>query len=98
MQLTLRQAAAYLGVSDSTARRWIGERALPVHEVNERLYLNAVELWEWATERGVAVSRSLLEHAGRAPDEVPPMSELLRTGGIFYDIEAVDKGELLRKF
>ena len=67
MQLTLRQAASYLGVGESTVRRWIGERALPVHEANERLYLNAVELWEWAVEHGVTVSRSLLEHARARP-------------------------------
>lgn len=98
MQLTLRQAAGYLGVSDATARRWITERALPVHEVNERLYLNAVELWEWALEHRVNVSRSLLDHARRVPDAVPSMSELLRAGGIFYDIEATDKPALLREF
>jgi PTS system nitrogen regulatory IIA component len=96
MQLTLRQAAGYLGVSESTARRWIGERGLPVHEASERLYLNAVELWEWAVEQGVAVSRSLLEHARRSPDEVQPLSALLRQGGILYDVDARDKGELLR--
>ena len=98
MQLTLRQAATYLGVSESTARRWIDERGLPVHEVNERLYLNGVELWEWAVEHGVAVSRSLLDHARRAPDNVPAMSELLRAGGILYDIEAEDKRGVLREF
>src|SRR5688572_32640591 len=98
MQLTLRQAAGYLSVSEATARRWITERGLPVHEVNERLYLNAVELWEWAVEQGVSVSRSLLDHARRAPDAVPSMSELLRAGGIFHDIEATNKLELLRGF
>ncbi|MGH7679561.1 MAG: PTS sugar transporter subunit IIA [Gemmatimonadaceae bacterium] len=98
MQLTLRQAAGYLGVTEGTARRWIADRGLPVHEVNERLYLNAVELWEWAVEHQVNVSRSLLDHARRAPDEVPSMSELLRAGGIFHDIEAPDKPALLREF
>ena len=98
MQLTLPQAASYLGVSESTARRWISERALPVHEVNERLYLNAVELWEWAAEQGVPVSRSLLEQARRSPDDVPPLSELLRTGGILYKIDATEKRDVLRQF
>ena len=98
MQLTLRQAAGYLSVSEATARRWITERGLPVHEVNERLYLNAVELWEWAVEQGVNVSRSLLDHARRAPDAVPSMSELLRAGGIFHDIDATNKLELRRAF
>jgi nitrogen PTS system EIIA component len=98
MQLTLRQAAEYLGVGEPTARRWIRERGLPVHEVNERLYLNGVELWEWAVEQDVPVSRSLLNHARRAPDDVPMVSELLRVGGILYDVGAETKRDVLREF
>ncbi len=96
MQITLREAAAYLGIPEATARRWITERDLPVHRVNERLYLNAVEVWEWAMEHGVAASRRLLERARQAPDHVPPISDLLRTGGICHDVEAPDKASLLR--
>jgi PTS system nitrogen regulatory IIA component len=98
MQLTLREAAGYLGVNEATLRRWITDRDLPVHEVDEQVYLNAVELWEWATEHGVHASRRLLEHARRAPDPVPPMSELLRAGGIFHDVDAPDKLAVLREF
>jgi PTS system nitrogen regulatory IIA component len=98
MQLTLREAASYLGVNETTARRWIAERDLPVHHLNERLYLNAVELWEWAVEHGVQVSRRLLEHARKSPDVVPPVSELLRAGGIFHDVDAPDKTAVLREF
>jgi PTS system nitrogen regulatory IIA component len=98
MQLTLREAASYLGVSEAVARRWIGEKSLPVHHVNERYYLNAIELWEWAVEQGVPVSRRLLDHARRSPDEVPPVSALLRAGGIFHDVEAANKAEVLREF
>ncbi len=98
MQLTVREAAAYMGVSEAIARRWIAERDLPVHQVNERMYLNAVELWEWAVEHGVQVSRRLLEHARRAPDSVPSLSDLLRAGGIFHDIDAPDKLSVLREF
>ncbi|MGH7693900.1 MAG: PTS sugar transporter subunit IIA [Gemmatimonadaceae bacterium] len=98
MQLTVREAAAYLGVSEAIARRWIVERELPVHQVNERMYLNAVELWEWAVEHGVHVSRRLLEHARRAPDSAPSISDLLRAGGIFHDIDAPDKLSVLREF
>ncbi len=97
MQLTLREAAKYLDVSENSLRRWITERDLPVHTMNERLYLNAVELWEWAVEHGVHVSRRLMEHARRAPDPVPPISELLRAGGVFHDVEAADKPALLRE-
>jgi PTS system nitrogen regulatory IIA component len=39
----------------------------------------------------------LLEHARRARS-VPPMSELLRAGGIFHDVDAPDKLGVLREF
>jgi nitrogen PTS system EIIA component len=99
MQLTVREAATYLGVDEATVRRWISQRALPAHRVDERLYMNPVELWEWAAEQGVPVSRGLLDQARRsADDEVPPLSELLRAGGIFHDVEGRDKSEVLREF
>ena len=33
MQLTLRQAASYLGVNEGTIRRWIEQRALPAGDL-----------------------------------------------------------------
>jgi PTS system nitrogen regulatory IIA component len=98
VQLTLRQAASYLGVNESTIRRWIDQRALPAHSVSERLYLNPIELWEWAVEAGVPASRALLDVAHRAPDEVPALSVLLREGGIFHDIDGRDKHRVLAQF
>lgn len=97
MELTLRDAAAYLGVAESTARRWISERGLPVHTANERVFLNSVELWEWAVAHGVPVSRGLLDHARRVPDPVPLVSELLRAGGILHDLGGRTKHEVLRE-
>jgi PTS system nitrogen regulatory IIA component len=96
MQLTVREAASYLRVDEATVRRWIGRRALPVHRANERLYLNAIELWEWATENGIPVSRTLLEQAQRRPDQVPPLSALLSVGGIHHDVSGSDKASVLR--
>ncbi len=95
MQITLRQAATYLGANESTLRRWIKERGLPVHRVNERLHLNAIEVWEWAVEHGVPASRSLLEEAQRSPEKVPPLSTLLETGGVHRDVEGDDKSGVL---
>lgn len=96
MQLTLRDAAAYLNVPESTVRRWISTRALPVHRVNERLHCNALELWEWAVEQGVPVSERLLEQARRVPDPVAPISALLASGGIHREVGGTTKGEVLR--
>lgn len=97
MQLTVREAASYLHVDEATVRRWILRRGLPVHRVNERLHLNAIELWEWATENGISVSRTLLEQAQRHPEQVPPLSALLFAGGIHHDVGGRDKPAVLRE-
>lgn len=96
MHLSVRQAAAYLNVDESTLRRWIAQRALPVHRVDERLMLNAIELWEWATEHGVPASRALLDQAKRTPDRAPPLDALLRAGGVFHHVPGGTKSEVLR--
>ncbi|HEX8941704.1 MAG TPA: PTS sugar transporter subunit IIA [Gemmatimonadaceae bacterium] len=96
MQLTLRQAASYLNVTERTVRRWITARGLPAHPINERLYCNAIELWEWAVENGIPVSKGLLEQARSAPDEIPPLSQLLATGGIHRDVGGNTKPDVLR--
>src|SRR5574341_2401591 len=97
MQLTLRQATSYLNVDEATLRSWIKKRGLPVHRVNEQLYLNPVELWQWAMENGVVVSRRLLDDARQAVEEVPPLSDLLQAGGIQVDLGGEDRGEVLRE-
>jgi PTS system nitrogen regulatory IIA component len=95
MQLTNRQTASYFGVSEGEVRRWVVERDLPVHRVNERLHLNAIEVWEWAVERGIPVSRSLLDEARRAPEAIPSLASLLSAGGIYRDVEGDDKSGVL---
>lgn len=97
MQLTLRQATTYLGVSEDTVRRWIRDRGLPAHRVSERLHLNAIELWEWATENGVPVSRTLLEQARMSPDPVPALADVLEAGGIHHDVGGEDRSAVLRE-
>jgi len=95
MQLTIRQTASYFGVGEGEVRRWVAERELPEHRVNERLHLNAIEVWEWAVERGIPVSRSLLDEARRTPDAIPSLTSLLVTGGIHRDVEGTDKSGVL---
>jgi nitrogen PTS system EIIA component len=96
MRLTLRQAASYLNVPDSTVRRWVATRDLPAHRVNERLHCNAIELWEWAVARGIPISESLLDQARREPEDVPPLSALLAAGGIHRDLAGQSKSDVLR--
>jgi PTS system nitrogen regulatory IIA component len=97
VQLTIRQATQYLGVTEDTVHRWIKERGLPAHRVNERLHLNAIELWEWATENGVQVSRDLLDRERERPESTPPLVTMLEAGGIHHDVPGEDKAAVLRE-
>jgi len=97
MQLTIRQATRYLGVDEETVRRWIKDRGLPAHRLSERLYLNAIELWEWATENGVQVSRDLLDRERERPEATPALSAMLAAGGVHHDVPGVDRSAVLRE-
>jgi PTS system nitrogen regulatory IIA component len=97
VQLTLRQAAPYFSVDEATLRGWIKKRGLPVHKANEQIYLNPVELWQWAMENGVVVSRRLLDDARHVTEEVPPLSDLLEVGGMHADVGGEDRSGVLRE-
>jgi PTS system nitrogen regulatory IIA component len=96
MRMSLAEAVEFLGVSERTARRWVKDRALPVHRADERLFVNPVELWEWAIEHHVPVSPRLLEEARRTPEAVAPVSVLLAAGGIHHEVPGDSPGEVLR--
>lgn len=97
MQLTVRDAAGYLGVTERQVRQWIEHRGLPAQRADERLLLNALEVWEWATENGISASRKLLEDASHAPDSVPTLVAALKAGGIHYDVPGEDRASLLHE-
>ena len=97
MQIPLRQAASYLNVPERTIRRWITSRGLPVHRVDERLYCNAIELWEWALENGVPASKSLFDQAKRTTPVLPALSQLIRGGGVHRDVGGDSKSDVLRE-
>ena len=97
MQITVREAAHHLGVSEATVREWIRNRGLPAQRVNERLHLNAIEVWEWAVKNGVTASRKLLEEARGTQEEVPPLADLLRAGGIHHAVPGGYRTAVLRE-
>src|SRR5438105_259454 len=95
MRLSLLAAVEYLGVSERTARRWIRERGLPVHRADERLFVNPVELWEWAIEQHLPVSPRLLDQARDLPEPVAPVSSLLAVSGIHHQVPGTTPTEVL---
>jgi PTS system nitrogen regulatory IIA component len=95
MDLTVRDAARLLHVSDRDVYRWIRERALPAHRLHDQYRLNRVELLEWATAQKLEISPELFENPD-APGAACSVVQAVRDGGIHYGVPGGNKAAVLR--
>ena len=93
MDLVVRDVSALLKVSEKTIYRWISQKKLPAHRINEQYRFNRAELMQWATSNRIPLSAEILKE--EYPVELPGLSEALRTGGVFYRIGGKDKEAVL---
>lgn len=96
MQLTVRDVAALLKVSEKTVYRWVNQGILPAYRVNEQYRFNRSELLEWATARKISVSASLFDEPESDAESLPGLADALQAGGVFYRVEGTDKESVLR--
>jgi PTS system nitrogen regulatory IIA component len=95
MQLTVKDAAELLNVSEKTVYRWLTERQLPGHRLGGQFRFNRAELLAWATASKVNVSPRIFEEPETSAP-VPELGEALQAGGIFYRLGGTDKESALR--
>jgi PTS system nitrogen regulatory IIA component len=95
MQLSVRDAAQLLGVSEKTVYRWARKGEIPFTRVNDQYRFHRVELLEWATARRIPVAPEIYQE----PDDIaaPSLAEALAAGGIFYRLAGDDVGSVLRE-
>lgn len=90
MQLSTKDAAEALNVSESTIQRWIRSSGLPAYRVAGQYRINRAMLFEWAA------SKRLRLPPDPAADLPPPaFSEALRAGGIHYHLSGATREEAL---
>lgn len=95
MQLTVKDAASLLQVSERTLYRWLSEGSIPSFRVQDQYRFNRVELLEWATSRRIPVSPEIFAEEG-ADAPIPSLAEALEVGGIHYRIAGGDKATVIR--
>ena len=95
MKITVREAARILEVSEKTIYRWIEQKKLPVHRINDQYRFNRAELLEWATTQRVPVSVEIFREPEGEP--LPSLSEALEAGGIHYRVTGATRDEALRQ-
>jgi PTS system nitrogen regulatory IIA component len=96
MQLTVRDVAKFLNVSEKTVYRWISQGSLPAYRVEDQYRLNRAELLEWATARKINVSAAIFEEPETPGQPQPGLVEAIQNGGIYYRIAGVDKRSILK--
>jgi PTS system nitrogen regulatory IIA component len=95
VQLTVRDVAHLLDVSEKTVYRWAQKGQIPFYRVNDQYRFNRVELLEWATARRIGVSPEIF--AEPSAETLPAVTEALEAGGIFYRIAGSDVPSVLRE-
>src|SRR6266542_3866188 len=94
MQLTARDAARLLGVSEATLEKWLRSGELTAARVNDQYRLNRIDLLEFAAGRNMDISPDLL--AGLEHQQLPTLADAIRAGGVHRSISGKDKAAILR--
>jgi PTS system nitrogen regulatory IIA component len=95
MNLTVKDAARLLDVSEKTVYRWIKQECVPAYRINEQYRFNRAELLEWATSQRIKVAAEILAEPPDGQAALPSLSEALEVGGIFYRLEGNTRNEVL---
>lgn len=95
MNLTVKDAAKLLDVSEKTIYRWIKQEFIPAYRINEQYRFNRAELLEWATSQRIKVAAEIFAERPEESVTLPALSEALEAGGVFYRIEGNTRNEVL---
>ena len=87
MNLSVKNAAQLLSVSEKTIYRWIKQDILPAYKVNESYRFNRAELLEWATSQRRGMAAEAFNEPESDAQPLPTVHEALEVGGIVYRIE-----------
>ncbi len=95
MNLSVKDAAKLLLVSEKTIYRWIKQNIVPAYKVHEIYRFNRAELLEWATSRRMGVAADAFSEPESVAGTLPKLHDALEAGGVFYRIEGNTREEVL---
>ena len=96
MQVSVKEAAAILNVSDETIYKWVKDDEIPSHTMNDQVRFNRAELLEWATAHNIQVSPDLFTGDQPNKSKLTTISEALKLGGVAYHVGGTDQPSVLR--
>lgn len=96
MQLTVRDVAGLLEVSEKTVYRWIDDGKLPGYRISGQYRFNRAELLAWATANRLRVSPSIFLEPEHSTHEPVNLAAALEHGGIYYRVGGMDPASCIR--
>lgn len=96
MQLTVRDAARLLNLSEKTVYRWIKKETIPAWRVGDQYRFNRAELLEWATSRRHPLSPEIFQETPQPGTPLGTLTQALADGGVHYRVDGQDRAGVLR--
>lgn len=91
MQMTIRDAARMLNLSERAVQRHVDKGEMPFRRLGGRCVLDRDELTEWATARGMPI-----EASDGSDMQMPSLGDAIDFGGVFHGLPGSDKETVLR--
>jgi PTS system nitrogen regulatory IIA component len=95
MDMTAKDAARMLSVSEEQVYAWIRNGTLPSYRVKDRYRLNRVELLEWAGTQNIKVAPEFFHEMHEASGDLL-LTDALSRGGVIHDLPCCDKRSALQ--
>lgn len=95
MQISVKELAVMLNVTERTVYRWIKEQTIPFYKVHDQYRFNRVDILDWATANKIDVSHQIMNDSADKKISELSLTEAIKKGGIHYRIEGKDKKTLL---
>ena len=96
MQLSVRDVAGLLNVSEKTIYRWIRDGNIPAYRFQDQYRFSRTELLEWATARRIGIRPDVMHDPAEETEPSPQLADALVEGGIHYRISGRTREEVLR--
>lgn len=96
MQISVKELAVMLNVTERTVYRWIKNQTIPFYKVHDQYRFNRVDILDWATANKIDISHQIINDGADRNISGLSLTEAVKKGGIHYRIEGKDKKSLLQ--
>ena len=96
MNLTISEAADFLGVADETIRRWIRQGSIPARRVRGGYALSRVSVERWARTHHMAVREPAAPSGTGKTDAPLVLTDVLSRGGVHFNVGGSDPESAIR--